>query len=54
MFQDKVSDAEPKKDEAVVDMVLIITTSRQNPRLMLPWEKEPQKTKTVKDWEKEG
>jgi hypothetical protein len=53
MFQDKVSHVEPKKDEVIVNMVLVVATRSQNPRLVLPWEKEPQKTKIVEDWEKE-
>jgi hypothetical protein len=34
-------------------MVLTIATKSQNPRLVLPQEKEPRKTKTMEDWEKE-
>jgi hypothetical protein len=35
MFQDKVSHAKPKKDEVVVNMVLIVEIRSQNPRLAL-------------------
>jgi hypothetical protein len=42
-----------KKDEAIVNMVIIVGTKSQNPWLVLPSEKEPQKTKIVEDWEKE-
>jgi translation initiation factor 2 alpha subunit (eIF-2alpha) len=53
MFWDKVFHAELKEDEAVVNMVLDVTTRSQNLRLVLPWEKEPRKTKTTEDWQKE-
>lgn len=53
MFWNKISHVEPKKDEAIVNIILAIITRSQNSRLVLPWEKEPQKTKTVEDWEKE-
>ncbi len=52
MFKDKISHAKLKKDEATINMVLIIATWSQNPRLVLLEEKELQKTKTVEDWEK--
>jgi translation initiation factor 2 alpha subunit (eIF-2alpha) len=53
MFQDKVSHAKLKKDEAVVNMVLVVEIKSQNLILMLQQRKEPQKTKTANDWEKE-
>jgi hypothetical protein len=34
-------------------MVLVVATKNHNPRLVLPQEKEPWKTKIVEDWEKE-
>jgi hypothetical protein len=34
-------------------MVLVVTTRSQDPTLVLLQEKEPWKTKTAKDWEKE-
>jgi hypothetical protein len=52
MFKDKISHAKLKKDEATINMVLIIATWSQNPILVLLGEKELQKTKTVEDWEK--
>jgi hypothetical protein len=52
MFQNKVSHAKPKKDEAAINMVLVIETRNQNPRLVLQQEKEPWKTKSADDWEK--
>jgi hypothetical protein len=33
-------------------MVLVIEMRSKNPRLVLQQEKEPQKTKITKDWEK--
>jgi hypothetical protein len=53
MFRDKVSHVELKKDEVIVNMVLISETRSQNPRLMLQQEKEPWKTNITNDWEKE-
>jgi hypothetical protein len=41
MFQNKISHVEPKKDEATIDMVLIVETRSQNPRLVLQQKKEP-------------
>jgi len=35
MYKAKISHAKLKKDEAIVNMVLIITTKSQNPRLVL-------------------
>jgi hypothetical protein len=42
-----------KKGEVVVNMVLTIERKSKNPRLVPQWEKEPLKTETVEDWEKE-
>jgi hypothetical protein len=42
-----------KKDEAIVNMVLVVETRNQNLRLVLQLEKEPWKTKTMKNWENE-
>lgn len=53
MFRDKVSHAELKKDEVVVNMVLVVEIKSQNLILMLQQRKKPKKTKTANDWEKE-
>jgi hypothetical protein len=53
MFQNKNSHAELKKDETVVNIVLIVKMKSQNPILVLQWETEPWKTKTTEDWEDE-
>ncbi len=53
MFRNKISYAELKKDDAPINMVLAIETSSQNPIVVTQWEKEPRKTKTIDDWEKE-
>jgi hypothetical protein len=34
-------------------MVLVVETRSQNPRLVLQRKREPRKTKTTNDWEKE-
>jgi len=41
MFKDKVSDAKLKKDKVTINMVLVIATRSQDPRLVLLREKEP-------------
>ncbi len=53
MFHNKVSHAKVKKDEAIVNMVLVVATKSQNPKLVLLQKKEPWKNKIAKDWEKE-
>jgi hypothetical protein len=35
MFQDKVSHVEPKRDEAIISLVLVVKMRSQNPRLVL-------------------
>jgi hypothetical protein len=50
MFRKKVSHVEPKKDEAIINLVLVVETRSQNPRLVLYQKKEPWKTKTKKNW----
>jgi hypothetical protein len=41
MFHNKVSHAKVKKDEAIVNMVLVVATKSQNPKLVLLQKKEP-------------
>ncbi len=53
MFRENFSHVKIKKDKAIVNMVLDVTTRSQNPGLVLPKEKEPRKTKIAEDWEKE-
>jgi hypothetical protein len=40
-FKNKFSHAKLKKDKAPINMVLVIATKSQDPRLVLLWEKEP-------------
>jgi hypothetical protein len=49
MFREKISHVKLKKDKATINMVLVVTTRSQNPRLVLPREKEPRKTKIAED-----
>jgi len=53
MFRNEVSLAKQKNDEIAINMVLTIETKSHTQRLVLQWEKELQKTKIEKDWEKQ-
>ncbi len=50
MFRIKVSHAKPKKDEVAINMVLNIETRSH---IGVAQKKEPWKTKSADDWEKE-
>jgi hypothetical protein len=49
MFNEKVTTVTPKKDNVVVNMVLVITTHSRIPENVVFKEKEPFKNKSLKN-----
>ncbi len=53
MFREKAMITTPKKEDVVVNMVLVITTRSQIPENVVFKEKKPFKNKSLADWQEE-